>query len=60
VIGIGLMALVFYSSRAGYDQPPRLIENDVIRARNKPLFAVGKSPNRNLPQVHVGGVSKPR
>jgi hypothetical protein len=24
-IGIGLMALVFYSSRAGYDQPPRLI-----------------------------------
>jgi len=22
VIGIGLMALVFYSSRAGYDEPP--------------------------------------
>ena len=25
VIGIGLMALIFYSSRAGYDDPPHLI-----------------------------------
>jgi hypothetical protein len=25
VVGIGLMALVFYSSRAGYDEPPRQI-----------------------------------
>jgi hypothetical protein len=25
VVGIGLMALLFYSSRAGYDQPPTLI-----------------------------------
>jgi hypothetical protein len=25
VIGIGLMTLVFYSSRAGYDEPPRQI-----------------------------------
>jgi hypothetical protein len=25
IIGIGLMALVFYSSRSGYDEPPRLI-----------------------------------
>ena len=24
VVGIGLMALVFYSSRRGYDEPPRL------------------------------------
>lgn len=23
VVGIGLMTLVFYSSRAGYDEPPR-------------------------------------
>ncbi len=23
VVGIGLMALVFYSSRSGYDEPPR-------------------------------------
>lgn len=23
VVGIGLMALVFYSSRKGYDEPPR-------------------------------------
>jgi hypothetical protein len=27
VVGIGLMALVFYSSRRGYDEPPHL-END--------------------------------
>jgi hypothetical protein len=26
VVGIGLMALVFYSSRAGYDEPARLRE----------------------------------
>jgi membrane protein DedA with SNARE-associated domain len=32
VVGVGLMALVFYSSRAGYDEPARLIESD----RNKP------------------------
>lgn len=25
VIGIGLMTLVFYSNRAGYDEPPRQI-----------------------------------
>lgn len=26
VVGVGLMALVFYSSRSGYDEPARLIE----------------------------------
>jgi hypothetical protein len=26
VVGIGLMALVFYSSRAGYDEPARLTD----------------------------------
>ena len=25
VVGVGLMALVFYSSRAGYDEPAKLI-----------------------------------
>jgi hypothetical protein len=35
VIGIGLMALVFYSSRAGYDEPPhRFGERD--RSSNGP------------------------
>ena len=28
VVGVGLMALVFYSSRAGYDEPAKLIEPD--------------------------------
>lgn len=28
VVGIGLMALVFYSSRAGFDEPVKLIEAD--------------------------------
>jgi hypothetical protein len=27
VIGIGLMGLVFYSSRAGYDEPPHRLED---------------------------------
>jgi hypothetical protein len=28
LVGVGLMALVFYSSRAGYDEPARLIVPD--------------------------------
>jgi hypothetical protein len=28
-VGVGLMALVFYSSRAGYDEPARLVQDDV-------------------------------
>ena len=28
LVGVGLMALVFYSSRAGYDEPAKLIEPD--------------------------------
>jgi hypothetical protein len=27
-VGFGLMALVFYSSRAGYDEPARLVQQD--------------------------------
>jgi hypothetical protein len=27
-VGFGLMALVFYSSRAGYDEPARLVQKD--------------------------------
>lgn len=27
-VGFGLMALVFYSSRAGYDEPARLVRKD--------------------------------
>jgi hypothetical protein len=28
IVGIGLMALVFYSSRAGYDEPAKLSESE--------------------------------
>lgn len=28
VVGVGLMALVFYSNRRGYDEPPRTHEDD--------------------------------
>ena len=28
LVGVGLMALVFYSSRAGYDEPAKLIGAD--------------------------------
>jgi hypothetical protein len=28
VCGVGLMALVFYSSRAGFDEPPRIVSAD--------------------------------
>lgn len=27
-VGVGLMVLVFYSSRAGYDEPAKLIDED--------------------------------
>jgi hypothetical protein len=28
LIGVGLMALIFYSSRMGYDEPPQIVEPD--------------------------------
>jgi formate hydrogenlyase subunit 3/multisubunit Na+/H+ antiporter MnhD subunit len=28
VIGVGLMVLLFYSSRSGYDEPPKLIDDN--------------------------------
>ncbi|MEH2512424.1 hypothetical protein V1291_003778 [Nitrobacteraceae bacterium AZCC 1564] len=28
LIGVGLMVLLFYSSRRGYDEPPKLIDDD--------------------------------
>ena len=28
LVGVGLMALMFYSSRAGYDEPAKLIRSD--------------------------------
>ena len=33
VVGIGLMTLVFYSSRAGYDEPAKLIEADKQKSK---------------------------
>lgn len=39
VVGIGLMALVFYSSRAGYDEPAVLIE--------EPDLDQDEAPNRD-------------
>lgn len=28
LIGVGLMILIFYSSRRGYDEPPKLIDDN--------------------------------
>jgi hypothetical protein len=28
LVGVGLMSLVFYSSRHGYDEPPKSVEDD--------------------------------
>jgi hypothetical protein len=28
LVGIGLMGLIFYSSRHGYDEPPKSVEDD--------------------------------
>ncbi len=38
VVGFGLMALLFYSSRKGYDEPPVLIvpENDSTESKDVP------------------------
>jgi len=35
VVGGGLMGLVFYSSRAGYDQPPHLVKKRKTKRRHK-------------------------
>jgi hypothetical protein len=40
LFGIGLMALMFYSSRAGYDNPPQIEKehpDDQPRASDRPL-----------------------
>jgi hypothetical protein len=34
-VGVGLMALLFYSSRAGYDEPARLIEEPEDDGENR-------------------------
>jgi hypothetical protein len=36
VVGVGLMALVFYSSRKGYDEPPVLIQEPVRQGDEVP------------------------
>jgi hypothetical protein len=33
LVGVGLMTLVFYSSRAGYDEPAKLIRSDEDKSR---------------------------
>ena len=37
-VGFGLMALIFYSSRKGYDEPPVLIapEDDAVESKDAP------------------------
>ena len=35
-VGLGLMALVFYSSRAGYDEPARLVQKDDASPDSQP------------------------
>jgi hypothetical protein len=37
-VGFGLMALIFYSSRKGYDEPPVMIvpENDSMESKDVP------------------------
>jgi hypothetical protein len=37
VVGVGLMALVFYSSRKGYDEPPVLIQEPVRQGDEVPV-----------------------
>ena len=32
LVGFGLMALVFYSSRAGFDEPPEIVQEKKHRA----------------------------
>jgi len=36
VVGCGLMALVFYSSRQGYDEPARLVKDDDVSPDPQP------------------------
>jgi hypothetical protein len=47
LFGIGLMALVFYSSRAGYDDPPRIESEhpDANSSATKPKSQVIRATN---------------
>jgi hypothetical protein len=45
LLGIGLMGLIFYSSRMGYDEPPQVIEpSDESRSANAQSTARGGRP----------------
>jgi len=34
IVGVGLMALIFYSSRRGYDEPPQIVDDGSDRGQN--------------------------
>jgi uncharacterized integral membrane protein len=36
LVGAGLMALIFYSSRMGYDEPPHRMESDEEHHEHRP------------------------
>src|SRR6478672_7356621 len=42
LVGFGLMALVFYSSRAGFDEPPELVQ----KKKHRPTKWVRMMPRR--------------
>ena len=53
LVGVGLMALVFYSSRAGYDEPAKLIGSSSEapadqRAKNNPETSRENAPSPEL------------
>ena len=48
LVGFGLMALVFYSSRAGFDEPPELVQKKKHR-RTKWAGMIPRRSKRRLP-----------
>jgi hypothetical protein len=46
VVGFGLMALVFYSNRAGFDEPPELAQ----KKKHRQATLAGMIPRRKKPR----------
>jgi hypothetical protein len=65
-VGFGLMALIFYSSREGYDQPPVLIvsKDESVESENAPETGEprqsGRSAQENAMPVCGASVREPQ
>jgi hypothetical protein len=60
LIGIGLMTLLFFSSRGGYDEPPRIITDDDEQPSTPPVDGGDKPAGKVAEDSGHRGDGRPR